>query len=167
MEGLRTGPYMCVRVWVKTSHTRPYRRARASMTEGSKPRAPAGCVLSVTARAGESSPGWTYVHNEPRRNAAASRIQQPGCEGQSRRQLSETRRNIFTFSVRDKRTRRGHKRVQNKTRKEFTHCFQEPDTLLLLFLLSASSLRAPQSIRPSLRWTFPAAYSLIDSNVAG
>lgn len=41
----------CVRVRVKDRHARPCSQARASMTEGSKPRAPAGCVLAVTARA--------------------------------------------------------------------------------------------------------------------
>lgn len=69
------------------------------MTEGSKPRAPAGCVLTVTVWLGESSPGCTYMHREHPRNAAELHSQEPVREGQSWRQLCETRRNIFTFCV--------------------------------------------------------------------
>lgn len=164
MEGWRTGLYVRVRFWVKDTsiptRTRINDRGVKSLAHrpaASQPSAATGC---------------TRMHGEPRRKAAAPRVQQPGREGQSRRQLCETRRNIFTFSVKDGRSSGRHETLQNKTRKESTHCLQKPSTLLLLlllllFFLSASSLRAPQSTSPSLRWTFPAAYSLIDFNVAG
>lgn len=78
-----------------------------------------------------------------------------------------------TFSPSNVRTQRGGERktsVRQQT-EEFTHCSQQPHTLPpllpLLFLLSSSSLRAPKSICPSLRWTFPAACSRINTNVAG
>lgn len=153
MEGLlRTGPYMCVRFWVTIStctriNDRGVKASRTGRLRPNRHSASRGEQTGMHIRAQRVQQHPTSKSRDVKGKAGDSCV-----------------RHGATFSPsaqKDRRSRR-HKRLQNKTRKEFTHCLQEPNTLLLLlllllFLLSASSLRAPQSTSPSLRWTFPAA----------
>lgn len=154
MEGLlRTGPYMCVRFWVTIStctriNDRGVKASRTGRLRPNRHSASRGEQTGMHIRAQRVQQHPTSKSRDVKGKAGDSCV-----------------RHGATFSPsaqKDRRSRRRHKRLQNKTRKEFTHCLQEPNTLLLLlllllFLLSASSLRAPQSTSPSLRWTFPAA----------